>query len=112
MFDLEKIYSIDKLQMTGYAEQMRSQAPSNIELMGSRRSFQGNTQIENELVNKVERELVANFIANNDEEYIIANYQKVGMYLTTPELKRNFNNAVQQIINMQNQNVNQSNFHR
>ena len=48
----------------------------------------------------------------NDEEYIIANYQKVGMYLTTPELKRNFNNAVQQIINMQNQNVNQSNFHR
>lgn len=112
MFDLEKIYSIDKLQMTGYAEQMRSQAPSNIELMGSRRSFQGNTQIENELVNKAERELVANFIANNDEEYIIANYQKVGMYLTTPELKRNFNNAVQQIINMQNQNVNQSNFHR
>jgi hypothetical protein len=27
------------------------------------------------------------------------------MYLTTPELKRNFNNAVQEIINMQNQNV-------
>ena len=112
MFNLEKIYSIDKLQMTGYAEQMRSQTPSNIELMGSRRNFQGNTQIENELVSKVERELVANFIANNDEEYIIANYQKIAMYLTTPELKRNFNNAVQEIINMQNQNVDSANFHR
>jgi len=112
MFDLEKIYSIDKLQMTGSAEQMRSKILSNINLMGSRRSFQGNTKIENELVNKVERELVANFIANNDEEYIIANHRKIAMYLTTPELKRNFNNAVQEIINMQSQNVDSANFHR
>ena len=53
-----------------------------------------------------------NTIANNDEEYIIANYQKIAMYLTTPELKRNFNNAVQEIINMQNQNVDSASFHR
>ena len=98
--------------MTGYAEQMRSQTPTNIDLMGGRRSFQGNIQIENELVNKVERELAANFIANNDEEYIIENYQKIAMYLTTSELKRNFNNAVQEIINMQNQNIVSSNVHR
>ncbi len=98
--------------MTGYAEQMRSQTPTNIDLMGGRRSFQGNIQIENELVNKVERELAANFIANNDEEYIVENYQKIAMYLTTSELKRNFNNAVQEIINMQNQNIVSSNVHR
>lgn len=98
--------------MTGYAEQMRSQTPTNIDLMGGRRSFQGNIQIENELVNKVDRELAANFIANNDEEYIVENYQKIAMYLTTSELKRNFNNAVQEIINMQNQNIVSSNVHR
>ena len=98
--------------MTGYAEQRRSQTPTNIDLMGGRRSFRGNIQIENELVNKVERELAANFIANNDEEYIVENYQKIAMYLTTSELKRNFNNAVQEIINMQNQNIVSSNVHR
>lgn len=112
MFDLEKIYSIDKLQMTGYADQMRSNTAYNISLMNGNRNFQGNTKIENDLVNKVERELAANFIANNDENYIIENYQKMVAYLTTPELKQNFNKAVQQIIDMQNQNTNQSNFHR
>ncbi len=111
MFDLEKIYSIDKLQITGYMNEMRSQIPSNIELMDSHRSFQGNTQIENGLINKVERELAANFIANNDERYIAENHQKIAMCLTTPELKRNFYNAVQEISNMQNQNVDSTNFH-
>ena len=112
MFDLEKIYSIDKLQMTGYAEQMRSGDVFNISLMNGTKTFQGNTKIENDLINKVERELAANFIANNDEKYIIENYQKMVMYFTTPELKQNFINAVQQIIEMQNQNLEESSFHR
>jgi len=75
-------------------------SPSRITLMGGRRAFDGNTRIENSLVNKIERELVSNFIANQDEEYILANYKKMALYLTTPELKRDFNNAIEEIINI------------
>ena len=105
MFDLEKIYSIDKLLVMGYRKQMMSNTPIIIELMNGKRSFFVYIQVENDLINKVERELIANFIANNDEEYIISNYQKVAMYLTTQELKTNFNNAIQEIIKMRNQSV-------
>ena len=112
MFDLEKIYSIDKLQMIGYAPQMRGETPIEIELMNGNRSFMGNTAIENDLINKVERELATNFIANNETDYIIANYQKFGAYLTTPELKQNFYNAVQQIINMPGDDIGTPSSHR
>ena len=103
MMDLEKIYSIDKLQLTEHAAQIRNENPSDIILMGSNESFLGNTKIENELINKIERNLAANFIANNDEKYIEKTYSKILMYLTTPELKQNFMNAVNEIISMNNE---------
>ena len=64
--------------------------------------FVGNLQIQGELINKVERELAANFIANNEPEYILANYNKISSYLTTPQLQQNFMNAVNEIARMQN----------
>jgi len=99
MFDLEKIYSIDKLLIAGYGNELQG-APQNI-IMQNGQSFSGNLQIQEELINKVQRELAANFIANNDNEYIMNNYQKISVYLTTPELQQNFLNAVQEINNMQ-----------
>lgn len=100
MLDLEKIYSIDKLLIAGSGNALQG-APQKI-IMQNGQSFIGNLQTQEELINKVQRELAANFIANNDEDYIINNYQKISAYLTTPELKQNFLNAVQEISNMQN----------
>ena len=101
MLDLEKIYSIDKLIISGRAEQINGN-PQPITMMNGGSTFYGNIEIQGQLINKVERELAANFIANNEPEYIIANYQNILKNLTTPELKQNFMNAVTEIINMQN----------
>ena len=99
MFELEKIYSIDKLLIAGYGSQLQGN-PQNI-IMQNGQQFSGNLQIQGDLINKIERELAANFIANNDPNYIINNYQKVSAYLTTPKLQQDFMNAVQQIQNME-----------
>lgn len=32
-----------------------------------------------EIINKIERDLAANFIANNDTDYVLQNYQKISM---------------------------------
>lgn len=98
MFDLEKIYALDKLILNGQINEISGQ-PRNI-VMQNGQKFLGNLQIQNELINKVQRELAANFIANNEPDYIMANYQKISIYLTTPELKSNFQNAVNQIAMM------------
>lgn len=100
MFDLEKIYSIDKLLIAGYANQLQG-SPQNI-IMQDGQQFIGNLQIQGELINKVERELAANFIANNETEYILENYNKILAYLTTPQLQQNFMNAVNETARMQN----------
>lgn len=100
MFDLEKIYSIDKLLIAGYTNQLQG-SPQNI-IMQDGQQFVGNLQIQGELINKVERELAANFIANNKPEYILENYNKISSYLTTPQLQQNFMNAVNEIARMQN----------
>lgn len=101
MLDLEKIYSLDKLILNGQINEI-SGHPRKI-IMQNGQQFSGNLQIQDELINKVERELVANFIANNEPDYIMANYQKISAYLTTPELKANFQNAVDQIAMMSNE---------
>lgn len=100
MLDLEKIYSIDKLLIAGYANQLNGELV-NIR-MSSGQQFRGNIQSQGDLINKVERELAANFIANNEPEYILTNYNKISTYLTTPQLKQNFMNVVKEIAQMQN----------
>jgi hypothetical protein len=100
MLDLEKVYSLDKLILNGQINEI-SGKPRNI-IMQDGQQFAGNLQIQDELINKVERELAANFIANNEPDYILANYKKIYMYLTTPELKINFQNAISQIAMMNN----------
>lgn len=71
--------------------------------------FSGNIQSQGELINKIERDLAANFIANNDTDYILQNYQKISTYLTTPQLKQNFMNAVNEIATFQiNETIEQS----
>jgi len=99
MLDLEKIYSIDKLLIAGYADKLQG-SPQNI-IMQDGQQFIGNLQIQGELINKVERELAANFIANNEPEYIMANYNKILVYLTTHELQQNFMTTVNEISKMQ-----------
>src|SRR5574344_162162 len=59
MFDLEKIYSLDKLILDGQISEI-SGVPRNI-IMQDGRQFLGNLQNQDNLINKVERELAANF---------------------------------------------------
>ena len=99
MYDLEKIYSIDKLILTGYKDRL-SGPPVNIQMKDGR-VFAGNLQMQNELIVKAERELASNFIANYEPDYILANYQKVYSCLTNDSLKNDFLNAINQIKNMQ-----------
>ena len=101
MFDLEKIYSIDKLIIAGYGNQL-SGNPLNIQMQDGR-TFAGNLQMENELIEKTERELASNFIANYEPEYIMENYQKVYACLTTASLKQDFLNVISQVQEMQSE---------
>ena len=100
MFDLEKIYSIDKLIIAGYGNQLQDNMV-NIQMQDGQQ-FSGNIESQGEIINKIERDLAANFIANNDTDYILQNYQKISAYLTTPQLKQNFMNAVNELATFQN----------
>ncbi len=101
MLDLEKIYSIDKLIIAGYGNQLQGD-PVNIEMQNGYK-FAGNVQTQGDLINKVERELAASFIANNDTNYVLQNYERVAMCLTTPELKQQFMSAINELSMYQNQ---------
>ena len=103
MFELEQIYSIDKLLIAGYGNQLQG-APLNIEMQDGQ-TFVGNIQTQGDLINKVERELAASFLANNETDYVLANYNKVAQYLTTPQLQQSFMNAINEIATMQNSNI-------
>lgn len=107
MFDLEKIYSIDKLIIAGYKEKL-SGSPLNITMQDGRK-FAGSLKIQNDLINKIERELVSTFIANNDIDYILQNASKIYSCLTTQKLKTEFKNTIIQIQQMQLDNINKSN---
>lgn len=107
MFDLEKIYSIDKLIIAGYTNQLQGDMV-NIQMQDGQQ-FKGNIESQGEIINKIEQNLAANFIANNDTNYVLQNYQKISMYLTTPQLKQNFMNAIRELATFQNnQSIEQS----
>ncbi|MEG1009713.1 MAG: hypothetical protein RSF67_07895 [Clostridia bacterium] len=104
MFELEKIYSIDKLIIAGYSNQLSGDLVT-IQMQGGQK-FNGNIVSQGESINKIERELAANFIANNDTDYVLQNYQKVSSYLTTPELRQNFISTINELASFENsQNV-------
>lgn len=67
------------------------------------RKFVGNLQIQNELIEKTERDLASNFIANYEPDYIMENYQKVYACLTTERLKQDFMNVISQVKEIQNE---------
>lgn len=97
MNNLEQIYSIDNLIIHGYGEQLQSQTPLNITMQDGVTRFQGNLNTYRELMNKTERELVANYMENHDTQYVLQNYNEIAQFLTTPELKNNFLSAIQQL---------------
>lgn len=102
MSNMEKIYDIDKLVIAGYSNQL-SGAPVIIQRKNGQ-NFQGNLQIENELIVQTERNLMASFMGNNDENYIFQNYQEFCASLTTPHLKKEFLSAVKELQEFVNQN--------
>lgn len=59
--------------------------------------FDGNFQVQDELMNKAQRNLMSSFILNNDENYILSNYQQVLNCLTTNTLKSSFASAIEEI---------------
>ena len=97
MNDLEKIYMIDKIIISGGYTQLNVNTPVNIISSDGKNSFKGNINTHNDLINKVQRELMYNFIANNETEYVLSNYQSFEKQLTTSELKKQFLNAIQEL---------------
>lgn len=95
MFELEQIYSIDKLLIAGYENQLQGE-PLSIEMQGGQ-VFLGNIQTQGDLINKVEIELANSFLANNEHDYILANYNRVVQYLTTQQLRQSFMNSINEI---------------
>jgi len=100
MLDLEKIYSIEKLSWFGYYDKMADPTPTKITLTNGGATFDGNFQIQNELMIKTQRNLMADFILNNDVDYILANYQQILVGLTTNDLKINFMNTIEELRSM------------
>lgn len=98
MNNLEQIYSIDKLIIYGYSEQLRNPNPELFNIANDAHTpFRANFDTYYELMNKTERELVATYMENHDTEYVLQNYNEIAQYLTTPELKSNFLSAIQQL---------------
>ena len=95
MSNLEKIYDIDKLVIAGYSSQL-SGAPVNIQRSNGQ-TFQENLQMENDLIIQTERNLMASFIGNHDENYIFQNYEEFCASLTTPALRVEFLGAVKEL---------------
>lgn len=95
MTDLEKIHYIDLLIIKGVANKLQGNLVDIKNEDGER--FKGNIQSQGEIINKVEQDLAANFIENNTTNDILQNYQKISPFLTTPQLKQNFMNAVNTI---------------
>lgn len=104
MNNLEQIYSIDNLLIHGYGQQLQSQTPLNITMQDRETRFQGNINTYRELMDKTERELVASYMENHDEQYILQNYNEIASLLTTPELKNNLLTAVQELSQLVEQN--------
>lgn len=104
MFDLEKIYSIDKCLIAGYWNQLSGE-PVNIQMNGGQQ-FKGNIQSQGELISRVERKLAANFIGFNDTDYIMSHWRLVYNSLTTSKLQSEFIAAINEIRNVDNQSVN------
>lgn len=95
MSNLEKIYDIDKLVIAGYSSQLSGE-PVNIQRQNGQ-TFKGNLQLENDLIIQTERDLMASFIGNHDENYIFQNYEEFCASLTTPKLRVEFLGAVKEL---------------
>ena len=100
MFDLEKIYAIDKCLIAGYGNQL-SGGLVTIKMNGGQQ-FRGNINLQGQLINKVERELAANFIGFNDYDYIMAHWELVYNSLTNYQLRSDFKSAINQMQNSNN----------
>lgn len=95
MSNLEKIYDIDKLVIAGYSNQLSGE-PVNIQRQNGQ-TFKGNLQMENDIIVQTERNLMASFIGNHDENYIFQNYEEFCASLTTPSLRVEFLGAVKEL---------------
>lgn len=104
MNNLEQIYSIDNLLIHGYGQQLQSSSPLNITMQDGETRFQGNLSTYRKLMDKTERDLVASYMENHDEQYILQNYDEIASLLTTQELKNNFLSAVQELSQLVEQN--------
>lgn len=56
--------------MHGCGEQLQSQTPLNITIQDGTTKFKGNLNTYGLMIDKVERELAATYIENNDIKYI------------------------------------------
>ncbi|MFI3261110.1 MAG: hypothetical protein R3Y13_05315 [bacterium] len=108
MFDLEQIYMIDKLIINGNYSNLNVPEPIDIVSSDGLISFKGNINSYNLLINKVQRDLMSNFMLNNNTEYVLSNYQYVEKQLTTPELKEQFLNAIHELSNEYTNNISHS----
>ena len=72
--------------------------------MNGGQQFQGNIDLQGQLINKVERELAANFIGFNDNEYIMSYWELVYNSLTNYQLKQEFLNAINEVFLIKNKN--------
>ena len=99
MFDMEKIYSLDKIYLTMPQERESLRNGTRIITTAGGKDFEGSFQIESDLISQVERELSSDFLANNETDYVLKNYQMFAETLTKPELKQNFLNGISQIKN-------------
>lgn len=88
MYDLEKIYLIDKV--SSLKNNMDSEYPKPIKIPNTDIVFYGNYTIQEELVEKVQKELILAYILNNDVNYILNNYGDFLSYLTTKYLQTKF----------------------
>lgn len=93
MLNLEKIYFIDKI-IINQGTSVFENTTVMVKPKGKIDDYKGNLEIEGNIMDQSERDLASMFIGNNNDEYILNNYQEILPYLTTEATKQNFMNAI------------------
>lgn len=98
MIDLEKLYIMENLSWTGYSREMLNDSTTTLR-SASFGNFEGNHIVQAQIMDKIERKMINDFIVNHTPEYILDNYETMYNSLTTQQLKNSFNRVMKTISN-------------
>lgn len=91
MEDLETIYYIDKASISNYSALNSNEM---VQIRNNNKTFYANFDLERKLMDKVESELITEFVIRHNIDYVLENASNFSKYITSERLRKNFMNYV------------------